>query len=430
MRELKQEIKMMNKNIGFDVFHKRVKLEGTLKLASGLRIGAGRALGPTASDLPILRDFSDQPFIPGSSFKGVLRSNLESWLRALEPGNWEWIACDPTDRDSRCIDSKMKKKITSEDNKDITELVKRFGGADQALLEQACWICKLFGSPWAASKVYIVDMPVKGDWRTEWLMVRDGVVIDRESETAKSKGKYDFEAVPSGIEFQMEIIVENPEPYEMGLLAVGIELFNGGFILLGGDTSRGLGRITVSIEKMVEVTAEELLAKLQPRSEKSEQDVEETAQENLDEAKAELPETPDEILQELIGCLAESGSLNHDGLVSKMQQKNIKKDKLKEKGYDNWKKLFEKAVKENLIVLSQEGLYHLPGVQPEPAKEDSRMEEKSRELEEGTHQNDEKLKEWKAALWKKLQPEERNLERERWKSFREELNKKEVEANV
>ena len=246
-----------------------------------------------------------------------------------------------------------------------------------------------------------------------------------------SGGKYDFEAVPASVEFQFEIMAENPEPYEMGLLALGIDLFNQGFALLGGDTSRGLGRTIIEVEHIHEVTADNLLAKLQPQLEEPEQDIGKAELKEPVESKTQDNEPSDEVLRELITYLGEAGSLDHDGLVSEMQQKGMTKDRLREKGYDNWKKLFERAVKEGLIVESQEGIYHLPGVDIQPTeKNDQEGDEEMQRLEEKKREIARKMEEWKSALWEKLQPQERNLEKKRWMQFREDMKRKEAGANV
>ena len=59
-----------------------VEISGTLKLLSGLHVGAGNdeiKIGGT--DNPVVRDpVTEEPYIPGSSLKGKLRMLLELWL--------------------------------------------------------------------------------------------------------------------------------------------------------------------------------------------------------------------------------------------------------------------------------------------------------------------------------------------------------------
>ena len=49
--------------------------------------------------------------------------------------------------------------------------------------------------------------------------IRDGVCIDRDTETARPKAKFDYEVVPAGAAFQTSIEIENPEDDELALIA-------------------------------------------------------------------------------------------------------------------------------------------------------------------------------------------------------------------
>jgi CRISPR-associated RAMP protein (TIGR02581 family) len=386
-----------NKGFSFNVFNNRVKLYGTLSLVSGLHIGTGRVFSTSMSDSPVLKDFLGSPFIPGSSLKGVLRSNLESSLRSLKPDSSVWLACDPTskpdDSDSRCISSDAKKKITNANDID----------KDKAFFDQSCLICRLFGSMWIASKVHIVDMKVKGDWRNEWLMVRDGVVIDRESETATTGGKYDLEAVPAGTHFTFEMIVENPEPYEMGLIMLGIDLINQGFAMLGGSISRGLGRIKIDIDDIVVLTIDNLLEQIRPKGEP----IEDTPppQESTETTINDTQPQDIDIFDVLTECL-KGTKLSHEELVNALKAKGIDEKMLKDKGFGKdkkpWKPFFEKAVKEEKIALSNDK-YYLPGEVPVLTV---KVEQENTEESSKNQEHEKKIECWKNELWRKLQQDE------------------------
>ena len=53
--------------------------------------------------------------------------------------------------------------------------------------------------------------------------------------------KYQFEAVPAGAEFEVDILIENGSPAELGLAWLGLRATEQGMIGLGGARSRGLG---------------------------------------------------------------------------------------------------------------------------------------------------------------------------------------------
>ncbi|MFQ6072180.1 MAG: RAMP superfamily CRISPR-associated protein, partial [Methanosarcinales archaeon] len=90
-------------NIGFEVLIRRILLKGTISLQTGLHIGTGRDIGASAVDNPILKDFLGKPFIPGSSLKGVLRSNLEAFLRAYNDRESRNLCCEVVGNKKPCI---------------------------------------------------------------------------------------------------------------------------------------------------------------------------------------------------------------------------------------------------------------------------------------------------------------------------------------
>ena len=204
-------------------------IKGTIVPLTALHIGWQRSFDPVDSDSPVIKDPAGRPFIPGSSFKGVLRSFIEGFVSGAEIKNYR--PCFPTD-DEYCIDREKWNDKTF-------------------VLENACPICRVFGGPYIGPKLKIKDMPVNPEkWHEAFLRVRDGIVIDRESRTAKDKGKYDFETVSPGIPFIMEMVADNFDDAEFGLLAMALDLISQGFGAIGGNVSRGLGRIKIDIEKV------------------------------------------------------------------------------------------------------------------------------------------------------------------------------------
>lgn len=226
----------------FYSFESRLILRGRLMTNTALRIGAGRSLEPTGTDLPVLRDALGRPFVPGSSFKGVLRSRVEALLRSLAPadqcGRW---ACNPLEDSERCITPQViaAEKIRLRRQKD----------GDQKLTDwvtsRMCLACHLFGSPWLASHVQVRDWLVDETFWLGQFQERDGVAIDRDTETASEKKLYSYEVVPAGTVFEGMIIVENAETWQLGLLMAGLNEFEQGSLALGGATSRGLGGVTL-----------------------------------------------------------------------------------------------------------------------------------------------------------------------------------------
>ncbi|AFZ42904.1 CRISPR-associated protein, Csx7 family [Halothece sp. PCC 7418] len=226
----------------FDTFKNRLEITGTLNTVTALRISEGRSTEPIGSDLPVMKDALKRPFIPGSSFKGALRSRLESFLRGIL-GDDRALVANPADANEW--------SITASEMRDLKE---EYQNNDRALtdqiLEQTDLISHLFGSPWLASKFQVRDLTVMPDYWFGQYEERDGVCIDRDTETASDGKLYDFQVVPAGTPFFLKAIVENAEQWELGLLMLGLHQFETEQIPLGGARSRGLGIVRLDIEKM------------------------------------------------------------------------------------------------------------------------------------------------------------------------------------
>lgn len=212
-------------------FERRYLFEGRLTFSTALHVGGPGTLGP--SDSPVIRTPDGMPFIPGSSFKGTLRSTVEKlagsipWIRtcALMAG----AGCPGAQGDEQRAFNERRR---AEDWTDLQLL---------AELESAlCDTCKLFGSQYRASRIICHDLyPFEGE--DPVTQIRDGVGIDRDSECAVPRIKYDFEVVESDIDFELRVQLENPTDRDLGLACAGLLEFTSGFAALGGMRSRGLG---------------------------------------------------------------------------------------------------------------------------------------------------------------------------------------------
>ncbi len=248
----------------FNAYQKSVQLEGQIVVESALHIGSGKSTEILSTDSPVIRDFRGDPYIPGSSLKGCLRSFLESILphQSASP----LYACDVGAHP--CVTSDQKKRIWNEaKSKFPGQYPEQEKEWIQYLDGHLCSLCKLFGSFWMASRVRIPDLLVdKAAWDPTMFIVRDCVRIDRESRTAASQGKFDFEVVPAGVRFRFKMAVDNPETWELGLLFIGLDALGEGFLSLGGGISKGAGRVRLEIEKVTEMTPDTLLAQEGPTS--------------------------------------------------------------------------------------------------------------------------------------------------------------------
>ncbi|MEG4170150.1 CRISPR-associated RAMP protein Csx7 [Microcoleus sp. S13_C3] len=222
----------------FDTFKNRLEITGKLTTITALRISAGRSTEPIGSDLPVIKDALGQPLIPGSSFKGALRSRLESFLRGIDPN----LAEDPANYTSSTRNNQVKYLKNEHKNNDF-ELT-------QELIKITDDIGSLFGTPWMASKFQVRDLTVQPDAWFGQYQERDGVAIDRDTETAADGKLYDYQVVPAATPFDFKAVVENAHDWELGLLMIGLHQFETEQIPLGGGRSRGLGVVKLEIDKM------------------------------------------------------------------------------------------------------------------------------------------------------------------------------------
>lgn len=253
-----------------DTFTGRVRLEGALTTRTALHIGAGASGDPLGTDAPVVRSAGGEPYIPGASLKGVLRSAAEALCRgfasnrAADAGRPAALwSCNPVGG-RPCLThirlQALRVGIEAEERQ-AREAAESEGPTGQAgepaapapagdprrfaleVWKESCPVCRLFGSLALASRVRFPDLPLDGSMPP--FELRNGVGIDRDRELAADKVLYDFEAVPPGTRFQLTVLVDNPSDEEVGLLLYLFEELDRGYLALGGKSSRGLGLVGV-----------------------------------------------------------------------------------------------------------------------------------------------------------------------------------------
>lgn len=222
------------------------RLTASLVFDTAWRIGSGKE-GDTMSDLGVMIDPKGQPILPGSSLKGKLRSTCETLSHALGLS-----ACMLNHEVSnvKCtsdVNYYRERKVREAYQKALQKgLQARLKWID----DHTCDVCKLFGSPVQAGRLWVSDGMLK-EWAAV-VQVRDGVVIDRDSQTAVNRLKYDYEVIPPGSQFELCIDLENPTDRDMALLGAAIFEWHAGSSI-GGFTSRGLGRFHLDDIKLAGV---------------------------------------------------------------------------------------------------------------------------------------------------------------------------------
>jgi CRISPR-associated RAMP protein (TIGR02581 family) len=217
-------------------FKKKVRITGLLKFETAVHIGSGKE-GELSTDMGVLLEADGRPILPGSTLKGSFRSCAERLAEHLH-----LAAClldKSLSQHANCVSGETDQAHRKQINESYKQL-KTESEKYEFILKNVCHICYLFGSPLHASRIFFSDGILTG-WSGA-LQKRDGVCIDRDTETARYGAKFDYEAVPAGAEFKIAIDIENPEDSELALIGAVLAEWKNGF-RLGGFTSRGLGKV-------------------------------------------------------------------------------------------------------------------------------------------------------------------------------------------
>lgn len=213
-----------------------VVIKGEIELKTGLHIGGGDAAMQIGGiDNPVIKHpNTHEPFIPGSSLKGKIRSLLESKLGLVKINDGK-----PAD---------LKK---SKDNDNARKIVKLFG--NHGTFDMGKNDEKVLGESVGPTRVRFVDCMVKKEFATNVKQIEDFTYfedktensINRISGTVSGHGKpRHSERVPSGVIFDFEVavkIIMDGDKKLVDLLLDGMKLLELDY--LGGYGSRGYGKI-------------------------------------------------------------------------------------------------------------------------------------------------------------------------------------------
>lgn len=212
---------MPNSSIhSFAALHNRLTVRGVLTALTALRIGAGRESDVIGSDLPVLRNALGRPFIPGASLKGAFRARLEGLIRTV---------AESEVRDFKEIEDRMRKGMAEQ--------------PDDEIWKQSTMIELTFGAPWLAGRILFKDAMIDPDFWFGQFEVRNGVALNRDTDTVEQGLLYDYEVVPAGMRFDFELVMENATDWQLGMIVLGLQPWIRGEMQLGGFRSRGLGYV-------------------------------------------------------------------------------------------------------------------------------------------------------------------------------------------
>jgi len=202
---------------------KIIKLTGIVELLSGLHIGGGDdTMKIGGIDNGVIKDVNtDNPYIPGSSLKGKMRSLLEMSHR---------LVYLPSANGSP-FNSKLLEEVPKEKRESALTLLKLFGNGK---------IDENFNE---LTRISVGDcslVKVEGQTVSE---AKYENVIDRKSGTASNPRQ--TERVPAGVKFAFDIRIkvldgDNEEELKK-MVEDGLDLIQIDY--LGGNGSRGYGRV-------------------------------------------------------------------------------------------------------------------------------------------------------------------------------------------
>ncbi len=191
----------------------------------------GISADPTLPDMQFVRTFHPQKgetlYIPGSSLKGVVRGFVEKALRTIDDNtSWRWACATFPDEDGSCA-----KRLGKEENSAL-------------IYKRSCGACRIFGHTRLKGRASFTDLLPVDEVKTE---IRYGVAISRLSH-AVAHGPFEMEVAVSGT-FEGQLVLENFEIWQLGLLALALESMNQGLIKVGFGKNRGFGEVAVTVQE-------------------------------------------------------------------------------------------------------------------------------------------------------------------------------------
>jgi len=204
---------------------KKIEITGILTLNTGLHIGGtNSSMQIGGIDKSVIRNpLTNQPFIPGSSLKGKMRSLFEVSEGTIGDVNMGNVKNGPADTGKSADLFGSAKK----ENQKPSRLIVRD--------------CNLYNAEELLSKT---EIPYT-EGKTE-------VVIDRITSAASPR---QIERVPAGAKFKLNMVLniweqDNNEQELVKNLFKSLKLLRDDY--LGGSGSRGYGQISIEIEKILQ----------------------------------------------------------------------------------------------------------------------------------------------------------------------------------
>ena len=229
-----------------------VTVEGVLQAEGPLLTHDASSSGRSGFDhAPLLAQWGDwqSPVLTGAGLRGVLRSHAERLARTLATlqaaGKDDFLrrcpACDPNARNND------KQKPLSLESCDSLLKKADVSGEMEAGEDSLCLACRLFGSARRGSRLIVEDAPYypTATQSKPVLKMLDFLAIDRFTGGGADGFKFDALALWRSA-FTLRLHLDNPEPWELGWLALVLRDLAEGWLSAGFGAAKGFGRVQLT----------------------------------------------------------------------------------------------------------------------------------------------------------------------------------------
>jgi len=208
-------------------------ISGRIELVSGLHIGSGNAemhIGGT--DNPVIKNpVTNEPYIPGSSLKGKMRSLLE------------WRAGVVAETDGKPLGFKHMPKLEGTAADQGRRILKLFGGAPEGADQDAKLVTEI-----GPTRLAFWDCALESDWVREMKDEKNLLLTETKMENSIDRiagvalNPRNTERVPAGARFQFRLTIKVIDGEDLlDDILRGLRLLE--LTGLGGSGSRGYGKL-------------------------------------------------------------------------------------------------------------------------------------------------------------------------------------------
>lgn len=215
--------------MGFERLEEVVEIEVEYTARSCLAVGAGRETSLEATESPVVK-IGNQPVIPGSTLKGVIRSTLESLLAQ--------------DNIKVCVpQASIPGSIRRSEHSDY---VQKIGRQMPCGVKNPCPICQIFGTTGdregLSGRAIFLDAQPIGE---VGLIERTHVALTRDTKSQASGKLMSLQAVDAGAKFKGEIRLINPKRWQIGAILEALETVK--MLGIGSKKTAGYGDVEIEI---------------------------------------------------------------------------------------------------------------------------------------------------------------------------------------